>query len=91
MSKQINVPTQLKSVMDNQDSLVVHGNTVMEVIQELTAKYNGVSARLLNADGKLNRFVLFFVNEEDIRFLDNENTKLKDGDVITLIPSIAGG
>lgn len=91
MSKQINVPTQLKSVMDNQDTLLVEGNTIMEVIQELTAKYNGVSARLLNAEGKLNRFVLFFVNDEDIRFLDNEKTQLKDGDVITLIPSIAGG
>jgi molybdopterin synthase sulfur carrier subunit len=87
----LNVPTQLKSVLDNQDTLEVHGNTVMEVIQELISKYNGVKERLLNADGKLNRFVLFFVNEEDIRFLDNENTKLKDGDVITLIPSIAGG
>jgi molybdopterin synthase sulfur carrier subunit len=87
----INVPTQLKSVLDNQDTLTANGGTVMEVIRELISKYNGVEARLLNADGKLNRFVLFFVNDEDIRFLDNENTVLKDGDVITLIPSIAGG
>jgi molybdopterin synthase sulfur carrier subunit len=91
MSKQLNIPTQLRKILDNQDTLEVNGNTVMEVIEELDGKYNGVKARLLSKEGKINRFVLFFVNDEDIRFLQNENTQLKDGDVITLVPAIAGG
>ena len=91
MSKQLNVPTQLKKVLDNQDTIQVQGNTIKEVIDELDGRYNGVAARMINKEGKINKFLLFFVNEEDIRFLQNENTPLKDGDVITIIPAIAGG
>lgn len=91
MSKQVLVPTQLRKVLDNQYSLEVNGNTIKEVIEELDGRYNGVKARLLSKEGNINRFVLFFVNDEDIRFLQNENTQLKDGDIITLVPAIAGG
>lgn len=91
MPKQLNVPPQLRKTLDNQETIEVSGNTIKEVIDELDGKYNGVKARLLSKEGKINRFVLFFVNDEDIRFLQNENTQLKDGDVITLVPAIAGG
>ena len=91
MSKQLNVPVQLKKVLDNQDVINVTGNTIIEVLRELGQKYHGVTPRILNKDGKINKFLLFFVNDEDIRFLQNENTQLKDGDIITIVPSMAGG
>jgi len=90
MSKQVNIPTQLRKLVDNQETLMVNGNTILEVIIEMESKYPGVKERVA-AKGKINPFVLFFVNDEDIRFLDNEKTVLKDGDTISIVPAIAGG
>lgn len=91
MPKQLNIPTQLQKLLDNQTSIEVNGNTIMEVIKELDSKYNGINARLISKEGTINRFLLIFVNDEDIRFLQNENTQLKNGDIITIVPAIAGG
>jgi len=91
MPKTLNVPVQLRKCLDNQETLQVNGNTIGEVVEELEQRYNNVKARLLAQDGTPNKFILFFINDEDIRFLNGVNTQLKDGDVITLIPSIAGG
>jgi molybdopterin synthase sulfur carrier subunit len=87
----LNLPTQLQKFADNQSQVTVNGATVTEILNNLCSLYHGVKERLFNAEGKINRFVLVFVNDEDIRFLQNETTPLKSGDVVTLVPAIAGG
>ncbi|MBI07796.1 MAG: hypothetical protein CMM54_12525 [Rhodospirillaceae bacterium] len=58
---------------------------------DLETRYPGIKERLLDDDGEVRRFVNVYVNEEDIRFLDNQATALKDGDELSIIPAIAGG
>jgi molybdopterin synthase sulfur carrier subunit len=75
------------------DEAVVHVNaaTVGAAIAELQSRYPGIKERLTDDAGSVRRFVNVYVNEEDIRFLQNQETPLKDGDEISIIPAIAGG
>ena len=65
--------------------------TVGAAIAELQSRYPGIKERLLDDTGAVRRFVNVYVNEEDIRFLDNQQTPIKDGDEVSIIPAIAGG
>jgi len=87
----VRIPTPLLSLTGGQKEVEAVGETIMEVIEDLERKYPGMKERLCDEEGRLRRFINFFVNDEDIRFLDNENTKLKDGDVVSIVPAIAGG
>ena len=69
----------------------IEASNVGEVMQELQARYPGIQERLLDESGEVRRFVNVYVNEEDIRFLQNKETVLKDGDEMSIIPAIAGG
>ena len=64
---------------------------IYELLLGLCGSYHGLTERLYNKDGKLNKFVNIFVNDEDIRFLNGEETKLKKDDVISIVPAVAGG
>ncbi len=81
----------LKKLLDNQPVIEVSGETVCDVINKLRAHYPRFAERMLEKDGSVRRFVNVYVNEEDIRFLQNQQTTLRDGDEIRIIPSIAGG
>ena len=65
--------------------------TVGNAIAELQSRYPGIKERLVDENGAVRRFVNVYVNEEDIRFLENQQTPLKDGDEVSIIPAIAGG
>ena len=67
------------------------GANVGEVLSALIGKFDGMDKRLFKQPGELNRFVNIYVNDEDIRFLDNLNTPIKDGDDVSIVPAIAGG
>ena len=67
------------------------GGTVQEILQDLDRQYPGLKDRLCEPNGRLRRFVNIYVNEEDIRFLKQEQTPIKDGDELSIIPAIAGG
>jgi len=69
----------------------VNAATIGDAIVELQTRYPGIKERLLDETGAVRRFVNVYVNEEDIRFLQNQQTKLKDGDEVSIIPAIAGG
>ena len=69
----------------------VDGHTVGELLKDLTTHYGALKQHLYNADGRLRSFVNVYVNDEDIRYLQKEDTPLKDGDVVSIIPSVAGG
>lgn len=91
MSVKIRIPSPLRTYTNGADVVEATGNTVGDVLAELKAKAAGIETRLFKAEGQLNRFVNVYVNDEDIRFLQNLNTPVKDGDEVSIVPAIAGG
>ena len=92
MKIKVRAQEPLRKLLDNEQVVEVSGpTTVFEVIKILQARYPRFVDRLLERDGSVRRFVNVYVNEEDIRFLQNQQTTLRDGDEVRIIPSIAGG
>jgi molybdopterin synthase sulfur carrier subunit len=91
MSKTVRIPTPLRKLTNNEELVEVNGSTVGEIITELQTRYPGFQERLLDDKGQIRRFVNIYVNEEDVRFLENQDTALKEGDEVSIIPAIAGG
>ena len=91
MAKKVRIPTPLRKLTNNEELVEVKAATIGDVIMELQARYPGIKERLVDDNGEVRRFVNVYVNEEDIRFLQNQQTPLKDGDEISIIPAIAGG
>ncbi len=91
MAIKILIPTPLRAYTDKQDSILAEGKTVGEALNHLTAQYANLRRHLYSDDGKLRSFVNVYVNEEDIRYMQKEQTAIKETDVISIIPSIAGG
>lgn len=87
----VRVPTALRKLTQSQEEVSVQGKTVREVIASLEAGYPGMRERLCDEKGQLRRFVNLFVRDEDVRFLQNLDTPVRDGDEISIIPAIAGG
>jgi molybdopterin synthase sulfur carrier subunit len=76
---------------NNEELIEINAATIGEAITELQNRFPGIQERLVDDKGEVRRFVNVYVNEEDIRFLKNRETPLKDGDEISIIPAIAGG
>ena len=91
MPVKVRIPTPLRKLTNNEEIVEVNASTVGDAIAQLQSRYPGIKERLLDDDGSVRRFVNVYVNEEDIRFLQNQATPLKDGDEISIIPAIAGG
>jgi adenylyltransferase/sulfurtransferase len=91
MATKILIPTPLRPYTDKQDAVDAEGATVGELLANLTAKHSGLKAHLFNEQGKLRSFVNIYVNDEDIRYLQKEQTPVKPGDTLSIIPSVAGG
>ena len=91
MATKVLIPTPLRKLTNNEETVEVDAKTVAEAITQLQARFPGIQERLVDEKGEVRRFVNVYVNEEDIRFLKNQNTPLKDGDEISIIPAIAGG
>ena len=91
MPKTVRIPTPLRKLTNSEELVEVNAGTVGEAIAELQSRFPGIQERLVDEKGEVRRFVNVYVNEEDIRFLNNQQTPLKDGDEISIIPAIAGG
>ena len=91
MPKKVRIPSPLRKLTNNEEIVEVMAATVAGAIAEMQTRFPGISDRLLDESGNVRRFVNVYVNEEDIRFLQNQDTPLKDGDEISIIPAIAGG
>jgi molybdopterin synthase sulfur carrier subunit len=91
MPKKVRIPTPLRKLTNNEELVEVNAATIGEAIAELQRRFPGIQERLLDDTGAVRRFVNVYVNEEDIRFLQNQQTPVKDGDEISIIPAIAGG
>ena len=87
----VRIPTPLQKLTGDKPEIAASGQTVQELIQDLERRFPGFKDRLCDAEGRLRRFVNIYVNEEDIRFLKQEMTPLKEGDDVSIIPAIAGG
>lgn len=91
MSLRVLLPAALRHLVGNQDEVDLSGRTVAEVMSDLVSKFPELKKHLFKDDGKLRNFVNVYVNEEDVRYLQEESTPVKEGDTISIIPSIAGG
>ena len=91
MANDVLIPTPLRAYVGKQDSVQVEGRTVGELLQNLTAKYSELRNHLYNEDGRLRSFVNVYLNDDDIRYLDKEATAVKEGDTLSIVPSVAGG
>jgi molybdopterin converting factor small subunit len=91
MSVKVIIPTPLRQYTGKTDSVLVDGQTVEEVLRNLTSQYGDLRRHLYNDEGKLRSFVNIYRNDEDIRYLQKEQTAVKDTDVLSIVPSIAGG
>jgi molybdopterin/thiamine biosynthesis adenylyltransferase/rhodanese-related sulfurtransferase/molybdopterin converting factor small subunit len=85
------IPTPLRQYAGKQDSVELTGSTVGEVLTALTTQHPDLRQQLYNAEGKLRSFVNVYLNDEDIRYLEKDATPVKDGDTVSIVPSIAGG
>jgi molybdopterin/thiamine biosynthesis adenylyltransferase/rhodanese-related sulfurtransferase/molybdopterin converting factor small subunit len=91
MATKILIPTPLRPFTEKLDAVEIDGATVGELLQNLTTKYAGLKQHLYATDGKLRSFVNVYVNDDDIRYLQKDQTPLKAGDTVSIIPSVAGG
>ena len=91
MPNQVRIPVQLRALTNGEEMVSASGKSVLEIIEDIEKKYPGVKERICEADGRVRRFVNIFVNEEDIRFLENLQTPISDKDEVSIIPAIAGG
>jgi sulfur-carrier protein len=90
MSVRVHIPTPMRQQTEGQATVEVSGATVQNVLEELGRKYPGITQRLFD-NGQLRRFVNLYLNDEDVRYLDNLTTAVKDGDELSIIPAVAGG
>lgn len=91
MPVKVRIPTPLRTVTKGADEVTAEGKNIKEVIENLEANYKGIKERICDNDGQIRRFINFYLNDEDIRFMGNQNTPVKDGDQISIVPAIAGG
>lgn len=91
MAVKVMIPTPLRPYAGRSDSVDVDAKTVGEALGGLTTKFGELKKHLYTDEGKIRSFVNVYLNDEDIRYLQKERTPLKDGDTISIVPSIAGG
>jgi len=91
MSVRVRVPTPLRRFTSGADEVSVSGATVASVVEDLEQHHPGIKERICDEEGKVRRFVNIFVNGDDIRFLSNLETAVKEGDEVSIVPAIAGG
>jgi molybdopterin converting factor small subunit len=91
MAVEVRLPTLLRASADGTPSVASAGATVGEVFGDLTGRYPGLKGQLVDDAGGLHKFVNVYVNDDDIRYLDQLDTKVTDGDVISILPAVAGG
>ena len=91
MTATIEIPSALQKFVNNQSSVEVSGNNVREAINDLITQFGGVKEHLFDEHGRIRSFVNVYLNDEDIRYTNNLDSEVKSGDVIQIVPSIAGG
>ena len=91
MSNSIRIPTPLRKLTKEQEVVQATGANIDEIITDLETNFPGLKERICDEAGNVRRFVNVFLNDEDIRFLEDKATVVKEGDEISIVPAIAGG
>jgi sulfur-carrier protein len=91
MSIATQIPTILRTYTGGEKTVEGSGATLAELFADIDSRHAGLRERLVGEDGSLNRFVNVYLNDEDVRFLGGTETPLSDGDVVTILPAVAGG
>lgn len=91
MAIKVLIPTALQKFTSDQATIECTGSNIAELLDSMEGSCPGIKSRLCDENGKPRRFLNFYVNSEDIRFLEGTNTPLKDGDEVSIVPAVAGG
>src|SRR6516165_1174981 len=91
MATTIMIPTPLRAYTSKRDAVQVEGATIADALRDLTRQFSDLRQHLYTDQGALRSFVNIYVNDEDIRYLQKDATALKPGDVVSIVPSVAGG
>jgi molybdopterin synthase sulfur carrier subunit len=91
MTIPVRIPTPLRKLTLNQEVVEADGATIRELIESLERTYPGLKERICDEQDQIRRFVNVFLNDEDVRFLDESETQVKSGDEVSIVPAIAGG
>ena len=91
MAVEIRLPTLLRAAADGAASVQANGSTVGEVFTDLVGTYPGLKGQLIDDSGSLHKFVNVYLNDDDIRYLDQLDTKVSESDSISILPAVAGG
>lgn len=87
----VRIPTPLQKLTQNKPEVESNAGNIKELVLDLEKQFPGIKDRILDDNGKIRRFINFYVNDEDIRFLKQDETPLSDGNEVSIIPAIAGG
>jgi molybdopterin synthase sulfur carrier subunit len=90
MAVKVRIPTPLQKLSDGKDEVEGEAGTIISLINNLDKRFPGIGERI-SEGGRIRRFINIYLNDEDIRFLKNEETEVKDGDEVSIVPAIAGG
>jgi len=91
MAVQVRIPTPLRKFTGGNEAVEASGDSIASILEDLDRNHPGLRERICENDGSVRRFVNLYINGDDIRFLDNLDSKVKDGDEISIVPAIAGG
>ncbi len=91
MPVEVRLPTVLRSHAGGQTNVSANGETIGEVLVDLVRSYPGMAGQVLTDGGSLHRFVNVYLNDDDVRYLDQLDTKVADGDSVSILPAVAGG
>jgi sulfur-carrier protein len=91
MSVEVRLPTVLRPHAGGQSTVSASGTTIGEVLNDLVASYPGMAGQVLTEEGTLHRFVNVYVDDDDVRYLEQLDTKVPDGATVSILPAVAGG
>jgi molybdopterin synthase sulfur carrier subunit len=91
MAAFVRVPTMLRAAVGGERSVAAEGTTLRELISSVDSRHPGFASQLLETDGRQRTFVNIYVNDEDVRYLQGLETPVEEGDVISILPAVAGG
>jgi len=91
LASDVRLPTVLRQHAGGQATVQANGDTLGEAVEDLVRQFPGLAGQVVTDDGTLHKFVNVYVNDDDVRYLDKLDTKLAEGDVISILPAVAGG
>lgn len=91
MSVQVKIPTVLRKHTNGEAQVEASGATIAELVEDIADRFPEFKAKVVADDGSLHRFINVYANDEDVRYLEGMNTKVSDGDVVSILPAVAGG